>query len=59
MDENTLRYRKLFQKYCVHWPDDKKRQYLNIPNDQTEIDDIELESAIELVTQVMGKPPVE
>lgn len=58
-DERTLRYRQLFKKYCAQWPDDQKLRYLNIPNDRDEIDETELESAIELITEINGRKPEE
>ena len=58
-DERTERWKKLFKKNCMHWSDDQKLRYLNIPNDREEIDEIELESSIDLITQINGKPPVE
>ena len=58
-DERTLRWRRLFQKNCAHWDDAQKRQYINIVNDPEEVDDIELESAIELIEQINKKPVVE
>ena len=59
MDERTQRWRRLYQKNCAHWDEAQKRQYVNIVNDPEEVDEIELESAIELITQINGKPPVE
>jgi len=59
MDERTKRWRLLFQKNCQHWDDAQKRQYFNIPNDTEEIDEMELESSIELIKDINGKPPVE
>jgi hypothetical protein len=55
----TQRWKRLFNKNCAHWPDDQKIRYLNIPNDREDIDEVELESAIELITQINGKPPQE
>ena len=59
MSPNTLRWRNLFKKNCANWTDAEKMQYMNVPNDHEDIDDIELESAIELITKINGKPPVE
>jgi len=59
MDERTQRWRRLFQKNCAHWDEAQKRQYINIVNDPEEVDEIELESAIELITEINGKPPQE
>lgn len=59
MDERTQRWRRLFQKNCQAWSDEDKRRYINVVNDPEEIDEIELESAIELIEQVNKKPPIE
>jgi hypothetical protein len=58
-DANTLRWKKLYQKNCGHWTDAQKRQYLNIVNDPEEVDDIELQSSIELIEKINGKGAVE
>ncbi len=58
-DETTLRWKRLFQKNCTHWDDANKRRYINVVNDPEEIDEIELQSAIDLITDINGKPPLE
>jgi len=55
----TLRWKRLYQKNCANWDDAQKRRYLNIVNDPEDVDEIELESAIELIQEINGKPPVE
>ena len=55
----TQRWKKLFQKNCVNWSDDQKLRFFNIPNDRDDIDEIEIESSIELITEINGKPPQE
>jgi hypothetical protein len=55
----SIRWKKLFQKNCSHWTDAQKRQYLNIVNDPDEVDEIEIESSIELIEKINGKKAVE
>lgn len=57
--DHTQLWKKLYQLNCKHWDDAQKRRYLNIPNDPEEIDEIELESARELIQEINGKPPLE
>ena len=60
MSENhSQRWKRLYQKNCAHWDDAQKRQYLNIVNDPEEVDEIELQSAIELIEEINKKPAVE
>ena len=58
-DEITLRWKRLFQKNCAHWDEANRRRYINVVNDPEEIDEIELQSAIELIVEINGKPPTE
>lgn len=58
-DDTTKRWKQLYQKNCKHWDDAQKRRYVNIVNDPEEVDEVELESAIELIQEINGKPPVE
>ena len=55
----SIRWKKLFQKNCGHWNEGQKRQYLNIVNDPEEVDEMEIESSIELIEQINGKKAVE
>lgn len=57
--ENTAKWRLLYQKNCADWTPGNKLRYASIPNDQTDIDDDELQSCRELVEEINGKPPVE
>jgi len=58
-DTPTAIWRRLFNKNCAHWDDADKRRYINVVNDPEEIDEIELQSARELIEEINGKPPVE
>ena len=58
-DSLTERWRRLFKKNCSHWSDEQKRRYINVVNDPDEVDEVELQSAIELIEEVNKKPPVE
>jgi len=59
-DKNhSARWIKLYQKNCAHWSDAQKRQYLNIVNDPEEVDEVELQSSIELIEKINGKKAVE
>lgn len=58
-DTNSLRWKRLFQKNCAHWTDAQKKQYWNIVNDPEEVDEVELESSIELIEQINQKKAVE
>lgn len=58
-EEITRRWKRLYQKNCATWDDSQKRQYVNIVNDPEDVDEVELESSIELIQQINGKPPVE
>ena len=57
--ELTERWRRLYKKNCAHWDDAQKRRYLNVVNDPEDVDEVELESAIALIEEINGKPPVE
>lgn len=56
-EDLTKKWRELFKKNCSHWPDDQKLRFLNIPNDRDDIDEVEWESSVELVTEINGEPP--
>lgn len=56
-ETRTQIWRRWFKENCSHWDDGDKVRYLNIPNDRDDIDDIELEAAKELITEINGKGP--
>ena len=58
-DERTQRWKKLFRLNCSHWNDEQKRRYINVVNDPDEVDEIELQSAIDLIEEINKKPPIE
>ncbi len=58
-DERTQRWKRLYQKNCTTWTDEEKRRYINVVNDPDEVDEVELESALELIRQINKKSPVE
>lgn len=53
-EENTKVWRELYQKHAAQWDDRNRIRYLNIPNDQEDIDDDELAAARELVDELAG-----
>ena len=58
-DESTQRWKKLFRLNCSHWTDEEKRRYINVVNDPDEVDDVELQSAIDLIREINKKPVIE
>lgn len=58
-DDNTTKWKRWYHKNCANWSEADKRRYLNVVNDPDEVDDIELESARELIESINKKPPVD
>jgi hypothetical protein len=57
--ENAERWKRWFRNHCAQWDDADKRRYVNVVNDPEDVDDIELESARELIEEINGKPPAD
>lgn len=57
--ECTERWKRLYQKNCSDWPEGLKRRYINVVNDPEDVDELEVESAIELIEEINKKKVVE
>ncbi len=53
-EEIAKRWKTLYHKNCLTWDDAQKRKYLNIVNDPEDVDEIELESALDLIREING-----
>lgn len=51
----TEQWQKLFETECSSWDPRDQQRFLNIPNDQTEVDAEELEACKELVAEIKSK----
>lgn len=57
--EKAERWKRWFRNLCAQWDDADKRRYVNVVNDPEDVDDIELESARELIEDINVKLPAD